>query len=618
MDVVSTINSAIDPTYASNKACKRICLRLRTRNQRVQYVALQLLENCVRSCGEPFQAELAKSDLLNELARMGDRSVWCASEIQRLVLALIQEWAYEIKIPQFSALYNKLKQRGMPFEPRGSAIEARLQPYPGLSPPPPGGYQNYPTSAAAAGAGETHQHGHAPAHHHPQQPYPGGGGQVPPQAGGFGRPPSRSAAILGPDLLRPDRTIPELQSDLEVARGTVALLTEVLDGAVAESNWAAMKEEYCTEVASACEAVQGRVAALLGGGVRDERVVAAALEVNDEAQKALERRSHLVDVAEGRAVPPPPRARREDRDEDVPVETPVGVVNDAPQPQRQDPGPLLDLLDLDWTPAPESSTVGGGSAVKVVDPFLPPGPMEPPQMNNPFNPFAQTTAAATAAATTASAPPPKTVSSASAPPSMAVSVPVSSTPSPPEESGGGGGGQSNPFLSDDAFVGLAADPTASSGNPFASAAAGSVAGTASFKRPPPVVIPGNTNEAIPPAPYTAPPGAFQLGSGTNVPGFTSFPQQIPATTTGAGTAGAFNAWPPPARHGGGGPTTASTPMYPPVYAPTPTQTPMTSPYPGFPGHSSSVFAVPPKPQADAFTGLVALAPEKAEAPPPPK
>lgn len=683
MDVVSTINSAVDPTYAANKACKRICLRMRTRNQRVQYVALQLTENCVRSCGESFHVELAKSDLLTELARMADRSVWCATEIQRLVLALIQEWAYEIKLPQFSTLYNRLKQRGMPFEPRGAPIEAQLQPYPGLSPPPPGAHPGAPGQQFRP---------------YPQgQPYPQGPGQG---SGENGRPPSRSAGILGPDLLKPGRSPAQLNSDLEAARGTVALLTEVLDGAEAEANWGAVKEEYCVEVAAACQAVQDRVAGLLGAGLSDEAVVSAALEVNDEAQKVLERRANLIDVAEGKRPPPPPRttppaaaaaAAAPAAIAPPPTEPAVNgtstaapAAEPAPAPAAA-PGPLLDLLDLDWEP---STTAG-----PVSDPFLPPPPMEPPAMNNPF-----AAAAAAAAATPAPAFPPQAFSptaaagTAGAGPSWGADAFPASSVSPTAAAGtaGAAGGaapwgadafpaapatsssppagaspqaqpaETNPFLSDDAFASVSSQgaPTAaasapaaaaaaaplepvapqvappphpvpapaapaapaSSGNPFAAfgdAAGGdSTAASGSFKRPPPVMIPGG-DANIPPAPFTAP--AAYPGAGGFDPGFA---HQGPMTT--AGPAQAFHQWGAPTPTAGPGPQSA----YPQVYGQGPMPVPgqysaAPSPYPGV-AMPSPAFAptagsgYPGSKPSDAFKDLVALAPKKEEPPPPPK
>ena len=394
MDVVSTINSAVDPVYASNKACKRICLRLRTRNQRVQYVSLQLLENCMRSCGESFHIELSKSDLFNsELARMADRSVWCATEIQRLVLALIQEWAYEIKIPAYSQLYNKLQQRGLPFGPRGIPTDQIFQPY---TQPGGGTVPNIPGSPSTSASynkkqenGKKHQHGKSRRRTSQDVGGGGGGGGGTASAslgGGTG-----GGAHLGPDLLRPGRSVQELQADVEVARGTITLLHEVLDGIEKEGDYAVAKEEYCAEVAGACTALKDRVAGLLGSGLDvDEGVVAAAIEINDDAQRALDRRSQCIDIADGRrskphaavvvvvepvaagAVPPTVGGGVDD------VKNNTKTKEEEQQSSQQNQN-LMDLLDLDWAPEPDST---GGTAKS--DPFLPPPPMIPPPMNNPF------------------------------------------------------------------------------------------------------------------------------------------------------------------------------------------------------------------------------------------
>ena len=569
MDVVTTINSAVDPTYAANKGCKRICLRLRSRNQRVQHVALQLLETCMRSCGEPFHNELSKSDLFNnELARMADRSIWCSTDIQRLVLARIQEWAYEIKIPAYSALFNRLKQRGLPFGPRGQTADQLFQPYPGLSPPSPGSAGGSAGVIPPSSPSQAMQNPHI-GRPRSQRPHgTGGAGE------GGSRPSSRGGANIGADLLRPGRTQAELLSDLATARESVTLLNDVLDGAEKEANWGAVKEEYCGEVAGACEAIIQRLAALLGSGISDETLVAQALEVNDDAQKALDKRNRLLEVAEGRRSPPmtPSRAIVENgngngarRVEAHPVsnlESPTATAAPAAAaaaavaaaPARQDPGNLMDLLDLDWTPAPETE------AMKHSDPFLPPPPMVPPPRNNPF--------AAAPASGEAYNPPPVTVERLPVGPNANASTAISSAgPSAnatPAASVASAAAESNPFMNDDAFAQLSIGSTGGpapagrestskpsslpssplrpphgsvpgsiaiattgpalsskpSGNPFAAGfdAAGPSTSAPppstgpSFNRPPPLSIPGtgpdsqiNSGYIPTPGPYTAPP-----------------------------------------------------------------------------------------------------------------
>lgn len=192
-DVVNTINQAPDPTYASTKACQRLALRLRTQSLKVQSLALQTLEACVRGCGQYFHTTLAKSELLGHLGRMADRSVWCSTPMQAQTLTLIQEWAYApLPQPEFSALYNRLKARNLPFPPRDGAATQQFTPYPGLTPPPPG------QAATSPGGSQG-----TPGRHPP-------GGMAP------GPHVSRAAANLGPDFLAPGRSPQQLASDLTV------------------------------------------------------------------------------------------------------------------------------------------------------------------------------------------------------------------------------------------------------------------------------------------------------------------------------------------------------------------------------------------------------------------
>ncbi|RMZ57197.1 hypothetical protein APUTEX25_004031, partial [Auxenochlorella protothecoides] len=203
-DIASAISGGTEPQYMANKACKQLKKRLQCKRGHVQTLALQLLEHCVRTCGEPFHKELAVSELLPELVRLSDRSAWCPPEVQQHVLALLQEWAYTLRPSQFVNSYNKLKSRGMTFPPRSGehAPSGNFQPYPGLSPGPP-------PDTAPPGSGRTN----------PAADLFGAG-----DGGHPGSPlgtPGRGLALLSPD-----QPPAKIQADLEVARNTVALLGE--------------------------------------------------------------------------------------------------------------------------------------------------------------------------------------------------------------------------------------------------------------------------------------------------------------------------------------------------------------------------------------------------------
>ena len=324
LDVISVINTALDPGYASVKTCKRLCLKIRGGLQNVQVLCLHIACLCVRHCGEAFSTELAKSELLKEMGRIGDRSRWAATDIQRMVLHLIQEWAFEVKIADFQLMYNYLRSKNAPFEPRDGPMARIFQPYPGME-------QQLMQMQRNDAASDTEA-----------------------------RPPSQGTTLIGPDLLQPGRSLDIIKSDLEVARGTVALLNEVVDKIEAEQNWEAVKEDYCVEVTDACAAVQKRIEALLqsdlGADGSDETVLASALDVNDLALSALMKRANIAEIADGtREAPEPPAAAA--TEQEAKEETDANKESEAP--------PLIDLLDLDYEPDP-SMTI---SNEKVSDPF---------------------------------------------------------------------------------------------------------------------------------------------------------------------------------------------------------------------------------------------------------
>jgi hypothetical protein len=290
---------------------------------------------------------LAKSDLLKDLGRIGDRTMWTATDIHRMVLHLLQEWAFEVKnYPDFQLMYNYLRSKNAPFEPRNGPIGTIFQPYPGIEEQL---MQLQRGSMIGGSAGDAD--GDA-AGANPNNQNQGGDGQEQ-------RPGSGGSALIGPDLLRPDRTVDVLKSDLEVARGTVALLDEVMDKIKAEGNWEGIREEYCVEVAEACLAVQKRIEVLMGGELEDESVMATALEVNDLALVALKVRMELLEIADGTREAPEAEGSK----------TTEGIEN-VNEVTTNEPPPLIDLLDLDYEPeGTTSSDKQQSSQTNAVDPF---------------------------------------------------------------------------------------------------------------------------------------------------------------------------------------------------------------------------------------------------------
>lgn len=349
----SSLRPVPRPTsYLSKKACRKFRKCLKGRSPLQQSLALQLVEACVRSCGEPFQGELARSELLGDLAGMGENSSWCPPETRQQVLTLLQEWALTLPSSQFSNAYDNLRARGVVFPARAPpGADGRPNPYPGLT------------------------QGMVPGALPPDSALPG---SPAPQPGG--RPSGGGRLAGGSRLLSPDQAPDKLRADLDVARNTVTLFEEVLDG-VGPGDARAVKEDYVADMADQVTAMKGRLGPLIQAA-SDERVLGDALGLNDDAEKALGRYRDLLAIADapagdaGHTVrpsasrPAPPR--------------PLAAAPSAPPP-RPAPAPVPDLLSLDdWEPAP------AGPGAPVADPFATSAPVPTPGAgtvalsNNPF------------------------------------------------------------------------------------------------------------------------------------------------------------------------------------------------------------------------------------------
>ncbi len=371
--MLNVINTALSPEYASVKTCKRLGIKLRGGFQNVQVLSLHILCLSVRHNGDVFQRTLAKSELLKDLGRIGDRSMWTATDIHRMVLHLLQEWAFEVKnYPDFQLMYNYLRSKNAPFEPRNGPMSTIFQPYPGIAEQLMQLQQGSMLGGGVAG-GENGAGG--------EEGGGGEGGEGGDAPGGGQRPGSGGSSLIGPDLLRPGRSVSVLASDLEVARGTVALLEEVMSKIKSEGNWEGIREDYCMEVAEACLAVQKRIEVLMGGELEDESVMATALEVNDLALVALKVRMELLEIADGTREAPEVEGLAAGAGEEKAGSGGDGG-GDADGKVVSEPPPLIDLLDLDYEPQPvASSDPQQSSQTNTVDPFA---HLEQQEMSNPF------------------------------------------------------------------------------------------------------------------------------------------------------------------------------------------------------------------------------------------
>lgn len=288
-----------------------------------------------------------------------------------------------------------------------------------------------------------------------------------------------------------------------------------------------------------------------------------ALELNDAAQRSLDRYADMVAAADGRRPRPPPRKKPAAATEAAPAlaaaAAPAAVADSgagkAAAGAAATAAAIPDLLSLDdWSPHPALAAEANGAgpsaaALGSQEPLAaapvavrkPPSVTELAAGNNPFaQPFGTTPPPAAAAH------PPVTAEAVSPPPTAAAAPAPAPAAAP------------NPFLNDAAFAAIspslafaaAAPPpehTSSSGNPFASPgqAAGGPMRTASFAGEA-----GGTPAAAMLPPLAIPGG----GSGYPVLGPTSV-----SPGSGAAAAGGGFYAPPPVSPGFG--TAQPTPAY---------------------------------------------------------
>jgi hypothetical protein len=281
------------------------------------------------------------------------------------------------------------------------------------------------------------------------------------------RPPAHARAP--PGLLSPDQPPVKVMEDLKVARETVSLFEEVL-GSISEEG--DLEAEHVKEVAERCQALQSRLAGMVQY-VSDEAVLAAALELHDDAVKMLEKHRAMLEGRRGPAGAPSSGSMQQKKETaaasavgPIPapsgpggaavaaaasgtVATTIAVPPKQPILGKQPAAPSADLLmDLDWNPAPESPS-SSSSAPAFVDPFHPPVAAPLPKLNNPFAPAPPGTAPPS------KLPPlvvPQPVAAPLAPAVAPLPAPAAVAQPAPSPAAGGSG---NPFAAGAAFASVA-------------------------------------------------------------------------------------------------------------------------------------------------------------------
>ncbi|KAJ7527816.1 hypothetical protein O6H91_16G072700 [Diphasiastrum complanatum] len=206
--------------------------RLLCKSTAAQFLALCLLETCVKNCEKMF-SEVASEKVLDEMVKMVDDPL-TVPENREKALKLIEAWGESIEelryFPIFEETYKSLKSRGIMFPGRDAESLAPI-----FTPP---------QSVAPI-----------PVH--------------------------STAFAGGPDV---DLTPASTKEVFDVARNSVELLSTVLSSSPQQE---ALQEELTTTLLDQCRQSQFKVQRIIERAGDNEALLFEALSVNDELQRVL-------------------------------------------------------------------------------------------------------------------------------------------------------------------------------------------------------------------------------------------------------------------------------------------------------------------------------------------
>ncbi|KAJ7187721.1 hypothetical protein O6H91_01G070200 [Diphasiastrum complanatum] len=209
--------------------------RLLSKSTVAQFLALCLLESCVKNCEKMF-SEVASEKVLDEMVKMVDDPLTVPANREK-ALKLIEAWGEATEelryLPIYEETYKSLKSRGVSFPGRDAESLAPIF-------TPPQSVASIPVHAT---------------------PFPGG--------------------IAGQDV---DLTPASTKEVFDVARNSVELLSTVLSSSPQQE---ALQEELTTALVEQCRQSQLKVQQIIQRAGENEALLFEALNVNDELQHVL-------------------------------------------------------------------------------------------------------------------------------------------------------------------------------------------------------------------------------------------------------------------------------------------------------------------------------------------
>ncbi|ONK80238.1 uncharacterized protein A4U43_C01F15430 [Asparagus officinalis] len=229
-----------DPGQAKDvvKGLKR---RVRSKNPKVQLLALTLLETVIKNCGDVVHMHVAEKDVLHEMVKIIKKKN-PDLHVKEKVLSLIDTWQEAFggpraRYPQYYAAYQELLRLGAVFPQRSESSA------PVLTPPQTQPLPSYPPSIRSP----NHQ-----------------------------AEPETSVASEFPTL-----SLTEMQN----AQGIMDVLSEMLN-ALDPGNREGPKQEVIIDLVEQCRAYKQRVVQLVNT-TSDEELLSKGLTLNDDLQRVL-------------------------------------------------------------------------------------------------------------------------------------------------------------------------------------------------------------------------------------------------------------------------------------------------------------------------------------------
>ncbi|KAI3454076.1 hypothetical protein Pfo_010739 [Paulownia fortunei] len=229
-----------DPAQAKD-VVKGIKKRLRSKNPKVQLLALTLLETIVKNCGDIVHMHVAEKELPHEMVKIVKKKP--DFHVKEKILILIDTWQEAFggpraRYPQYFAAYQELLRLGAVF-PQRSETSA-----PVFTPPQTHPLTSYPQNL--------------------RNPEP--------------RP---AAAESSAEAEFPTLSLTEIQN----ARGIMDVLAEMLN-ALDPGNKEGIKQEVIVDLVEQCRTYKHRVVHLVNS-TTDESLLSQGLALNDDLQRLL-------------------------------------------------------------------------------------------------------------------------------------------------------------------------------------------------------------------------------------------------------------------------------------------------------------------------------------------